>query len=267
MTGTIRIERIAVVVPARNEERLLPRCLDALSRAVTAVGSVGDPCPPGVSVVIVLDRCTDSSAEVAAGFPKFVAIRTNLGAVGSARRAGVREVVPARHRTRHTWIATTDADSAVPENWLTTQLTFARNGVDLVLGTVRPDECLAAADQERWLAQHELVEGHPHVHGANLGVRADRYFAAGEFARTDAHEDVRLVGALRELRVREISTARIAVLTSGRLAGRAPSGFAGFLRAHVNAAPDSAASNRTAENSAAESGAAENSEGFVTTGG
>lgn len=231
MTGHGPIDRVIVVVPARNEEELLPRCLSALAAAVAEVPGAAGRSAPVIDVVLVLDRCTDGTAAIAAGWPGIGSISTNSGAVGTARRAGVRHLLPTSDLfTSATWIASTDADSAVPPNWLSAQLAFARNSVDLVLGTVLPDEGLSDSVRERWDAQHRLVEGHGHIHGANLGVRADRYLQAGEFARIDEHEDVRLVAALRGLRVNEIRTELIPVLTSGRLTGRAPAGFAGYLR-------------------------------------
>jgi hypothetical protein len=38
-----------------------------------------------------------------------------------------------------TWLANTDADSRVPEDWLVRQLEFADAGWDVVLGSVEPD--------------------------------------------------------------------------------------------------------------------------------
>lgn len=236
MTGPRPIESLLVVVPARDEQDLLPRCLASLTVAIEAVHAAREADPPEVSVVIVLDRCADETGRVAAGWPGFVSIRTDAGVVGAARRAGIEHALArAPDAVGRTWIASTDADSAVPPNWLTTQLAFARNNVDLVLGTVRPDAEASGAATKRWLAEHRLEEGHPHVHGANLGVRADRYLEAGGFACVDAHEDVLLVARLRVLGVREARTALIPVLTSGRLAGRTPAGFAGYLREQEHA--------------------------------
>ena len=58
---------VLVVVPARNEERLLPRCLQALQDAADRLAAER----PGVAVrvVVVLDRCSDGSAEIVAGWP------------------------------------------------------------------------------------------------------------------------------------------------------------------------------------------------------
>ncbi len=244
MTGEGAIEKVVVVIPARNEEELLPRCLTALTAAIREVGeacAAAGEAAPTIVVIIALDRCSDRTADVAADFPAFTSIRTNGGSVGVARRAGVRHLLPRPDQfTAGTWIATTDADSAVPPNWLTVQLAFARNSVDLVLGTVVPDEALSERGRERWAAQHRLVDGHVHVHGANLGVRADRYRQAGGFARVDENEDVRLVSALRGIRVSELRTELIPVLTSGRLTGRTPAGFAGYLRDQSAAERDGA---------------------------
>ena len=247
MTGLVRndgvpITEVVIVVPVRNEEVLLPRCLTALSAAIDALRAVPEPERPRVFVLVVLDECTDLSARVTAHWPAFRRHEIEAGAVGVARRDGIRHALGRLRRSQtdgaasasQIWIATTDADSAVPPNWLVTQLALARNGAELVLGTVRPDDELAAQELLRWEALHTIGEGHPHVHGANLGVRADRYFAAGEFEPVDRDEDVLLVAALRDLGVAEALTALIPVLTSGRREGRAPAGFAGYLRDHVD---------------------------------
>ena len=235
MTGAARIDQVGVVIPVRNEELLLPRCLTALAVAVAAVAESPSIDRPRVTVVIVLDRCTDASASVAADWQECTRIVSSAGAVGAARRAGTARALAtildsAATGAEHVWLATTDADSAVPPNWLTAQLAFARNGAGLVLGTVVPDTDLIPAQRERWLQRHTLVEGHPHVHGANLGVRADHYLAVGGFASIETGEDVCLVAALRALPVVEAHTARIPVLTSGRLTSRAPAGFADYLQ-------------------------------------
>ena len=69
-------------------------------------------------------------------------------------------------------------------NWLVRQLEFAEAGADAVLGSVEPDP--DGMDPEllrRWLERHPFHENHPHIYGANFGVRASAYLAAGGFAR------------------------------------------------------------------------------------
>ncbi|WP_241990475.1 MULTISPECIES: glycosyltransferase [Cryobacterium] len=229
---TTRIDRLIVVVPARDEESRLPRCLAALAAAVQAVEDEFGTDAPAISVVVVLDRCTDGSAEVVAQWPQFRALECSAGSVGSARREGVAHLLTDA-AAAHTWVATTDADSAVPRRWLTAQLALAQAGTELVLGTVLPDDELPVQERARWHGSHTLVDGHPHVHGANLGVRADRYLQADGFSDVDSDEDVLLVEALRTLGARECRTALIPVLTSGRLDGRVPGGFGGYLADQV----------------------------------
>src|ERR1700730_959832 len=81
-TGT-RIDRIGVVVPVKNEEQTLARCLDGLEVAASRVAMP-------VTVIVVLDACTDNSASVAAGFHAggVRAITIEANNVGCARAAG-----------------------------------------------------------------------------------------------------------------------------------------------------------------------------------
>jgi len=231
MTRHGGIQTIAVVVPVRNEEECLPRALAALTDAIDFLGASVGADAPDVRVVVVLDRCTDDSAALAARYADFSTIVVDAGAVGAARRAGVRFLLGgAAHAPENIWVATTDADSAVPLTWLTAQLACAHAGVDLVLGTVLPDLPGEHPQHRRWASEHRIVEGHPYVHGANMGVRADCYLAAGEFLPIVTDEDVLLVLALRALMVRERRIATIPVLTSSRSIGRAPGGFAEYLR-------------------------------------
>jgi hypothetical protein len=106
---------------------------------------------------------------------------------------------------------------------------MADAGVDLVTGTVEPDDELDAATRARWRVRHLLRDGHPHVHGANLGVRLTAYDAAGGFDPVEVHEDVALVERVRASGATCLATASIHVRTSGRTVGRTPGGFAGYL--------------------------------------
>ena len=241
-SGNRGIRQVAVVIPAHNEEQHLERALTAVRRAAERVESeVPDV---AVKVVVVLDSCTDGSpavaAHAAAGDPRCVLLPVAFGSVGKSRQAGVRAALenaagPAQAAApadpmRGIWLANTDADSCVPGHWLLRQLELAAGGSDVVLGTVQPDphgmhhELLA-----RWHARHSSTENHPHVYGANLGVRASSYLAAGGFPGVDFDEDQALVDRLRRSGARIVATDTTRVLTSGRTAGRAPQGFAAYL--------------------------------------
>jgi len=71
---------------------------------------------------------------------------------------------------------------------------------------------------------------HDHVHGANLGIRASAYLAAGGFAAVRCREDHDLLRALQAMGRPVVRTWAEPVVTSARTHGRAPGGFADFLR-------------------------------------
>jgi hypothetical protein len=130
------------------------------------------------------------------------------------------------------WIATTDADTRVPRWWLRRQLGFAAQGWKGVLGTVTVADWIDhPARVQRLYAQRYGAwrVHHPHVHGANLGVAADAYLAAGGFRPLPTGEDHALIDALLAAGVPLLRTAQIPVVTSARRHARAPRGFAWLL--------------------------------------
>lgn len=224
-----RVRGVAVVVPARDEERLLPACLDAL---LAAADDLREERQVPVDVSVVLDSCTDRSAEVVAARPAVRAVPVQAGQVGRARAAGFADVL-ARWSERDPaglWLATTDADSVVPRDWLVRQLEHADAGADLVLGTVEVHDWSEHPRhvEARWRATYRPYDGHSHVHGANVGFGADAYLAVGGFRHLDRDEDVTLAAALSGRRV--VRTAAIPVVTSARSVARARGGFADHLR-------------------------------------
>ncbi len=222
------IDVVHVVVPVHDEEETLDDCLASVLVAAEEI-------PAAVHVTVVLDACTDRSAQVAAAHPVHVQV-VHARCVGAARAAGVRAataLTPHRHPGR-TWIASTDADTRVPPSWLVGHLAAAATGHDLLLGPVVPDPtALPAGVLREWHRRHRHGAGH--VHGANLGVRLSTYVAAGGFSTVRAHEDLLLTRAVRRLGG-SVAVGDIPVVTSARLAGRAPGGFAHFLARLVDEA-------------------------------
>jgi glycosyltransferase involved in cell wall biosynthesis len=228
------ITRVDVVVPAANEGALIGACLDALAAARDHAHDHLDR-PIAIGIVVVLDSCVDSTERTVRSRPEVDAVVCRVRQVGAARSLGAQRVldrVPGP--LAQTWIANTDADSRVPSDWITTMLRHADRGAQLVLGTVLPDMSPTSTTYRRWRGRHMLCDGHPHVHGANLGVRADAYVELGGWPSLATGEDVALVQRAERLERRgELSivrTAGIPVVTSARTEGRATHGFAGYLQ-------------------------------------
>jgi glycosyltransferase involved in cell wall biosynthesis len=229
MTG-LPVLRIGICVPARNEADSIIGCVQALARAATLVDC-------RVLAVIVADRCTDDTAELArqaasaSGLPTQV-LSVQAGSVGAARAVGMSTLI-SRLGVAGSWLATTDADSRVPPDWLTGQLRYARAGAELVVGTVDVSDWSAHSAQLRAYVAAEYARRrdptHGHVHGANLGFAASAYRRVGGFTPVTAHEDVLLVRAAERLGLVIRWAEDLPVNTSARLVARAPAGFAHYL--------------------------------------
>jgi hypothetical protein len=166
-------------------------------------------------------------------------IECSVASPGAARRLGAIEVLThfqARDRSQ-LWIANTDADSQVGVDWIAQQLRLAEQGFCGIAGIVKVN---SVAGQEV-AVMHELLADytihqdgtHPHVHGANLGIRADAYVDAGGWSDLTVAEDHCLWRRVRTRGWPTIAAVSSVVFTSGRLHGRATGGFADSLRRRV----------------------------------
>lgn len=235
MPGQREIKSVAVVMPAHNEDQHIGKALLALKAAADVLQR--DYRDMAVKIVVVLDHCTDNSAEITAshvaGDARFSVVDVELRSTGACRDLGFRTALEFLDvdGTASIWLATTDADSAVPPHWLTRQVELAIMGADAILGSVEPDPAdMDPAIHRRWLELHPFREDHQHIYGANLGIRASAYLSAGGFPGLRAHEDRVLVERLRRHGFAVTATDTIRVVTSGRTYARAPEGFAAYLR-------------------------------------
>ena len=227
---------IGVVVPAQNEAATIERCIRSIRRAHEALDLKAR-----LWIVVVADCCTDETAALArasldrCGEVLECAVRS----AGAARQLGAAAVLA--HFTgapsKSTWLANTDADSHVPPDWLRRQLEYACEGDIAVAGIVQLEinssESRRADDALR--RDYRLADdgSHTHVHGANLGVRADAYIAVGGWSSVPLAEDHCLWNRLKAGGWRLRSSALSCVTTSSRLHGRAVGGFADTLRGRL----------------------------------
>lgn len=228
------ISHVGVVIPARDEEDTICECLCSVLRSLRACAMLRD-----YWVVLVADACEDATAAIGqdALGNHGVTITSHAASAGAARRLGAQAVL--RHFSHVSlnklWLANTDADTQVPPDWINCQLEFAAKGVGAVAGVVSVDSIThRGRDKTGELMADYLAmpDGtHAHVHGANLGIRADAYVDAGGWPELALAEDHCLWQRIKARGWPVIAASASTVRTSGRLVGRAIGGFADTLRA------------------------------------
>jgi glycosyltransferase involved in cell wall biosynthesis len=211
---------IAVIVPAHNEAAVIGACLTSIAQAAQHPGLAGE----SVVTVVALDDCQDDTASQCHR-PSVVTVCLQARCVGVARAHAAQLALAMGAR----WIASTDADSRVPLDWLSGQLA---SGGDVFCGMVAVDDWdgYSPAVRRAYRHAHRLRDGHRHVHGANLGISAQAYRLCGGFAPLACGEDVALIASVAAAGHRIAWRARPLVLTSARRQARAPDGFSRFLQ-------------------------------------
>ena len=228
-----------VVIPARNEEHLIPRALEALARQTVPRASF--------QTILVLNGCTDHTEGVAVDVAarldlELSVLRSPAIGAGPARRAGMdtgaeRLLELGRE---HGLVACTDADSRPDPDWLERQLQHVRNGARAIAGLIELDEddsralpeavlrrrSRDAARRLRRVREREPAAGHHHFAGASIGVTAAVYRQVGGLEPVAALEDATFEARLRAHGIAILRAADVRVRTSSRTDGRAPRGLA-----------------------------------------
>lgn len=240
----MRTEDICVIVPAHNEEHLLPASLRSIrialdyARAVLAIETeqpssscVTEAVPGTVTrlqahLVVVADRCSDRTSEVAAHWADQVVISTS-GSPGAARALGLQQCLG--EVGADAWLMCTDADSVVPREWILEHLKHRWSGADVLAGTVSVADWTGRSRHLRTRYERTYQERTDHVHGANLGFSRETYVQIGGFAAVPAGEDQDLVDRIRAGGFRVDHCSASPVNTSSRRKGRSNAGFADYL--------------------------------------
>jgi glycosyltransferase involved in cell wall biosynthesis len=197
---------IAIVITAHNESACLADCLASVRAAARHPELGGEE----VRIWLVADACADNP-ETVAQMPECTTIAIQAQNAGIARATGAEAALASGAR----WLAFTDADCSVRDDWLVKQLTqFA----DLVCGTVSIDDWGPyGSTAKRYFQDRYLdTDGHGHVHGENLGISADTYLRTGGFLPMPTGEDGALVMAAEKIGARIAWSAQPRVAISAR---------------------------------------------------
>ena len=233
---------LAVVVPARDEEPSVARCLGSVLRSLDATGLPSQ-------VVVVAHHCTDGTATRArqALGARGTVIDSSAAHVSGARRAGVAAALQhfGHLLPQDIWLLSTDADTVVPVDWVQRLIGHAlRRGAVAVAGMAELDSWhgMPAAGRTAYL---QLIgagtdgETHRHAYAANLAVRADAYLAVGGWPRVVHGEEHALLDTLAVSGLPVHRPTDVVVTTSGRRRARAAGGLGDLLGRLARAAePD-----------------------------
>jgi len=217
-------ERLSVVIPARNEARILHRCLDAL----VAQGA-------GVDEIVVVDNgSSDDTAAIARSYPEVRLISEPQPGIAAARSAGF-------DAASGTILARIDADSIVAPGWAAAirDAFAARPELDGIGGGAAIAE-LSPGDRY-WFALHyrafrfwheHSIGVHSMLYGFNSAIRREAWLRARHLVSREAEglsEDVDLTIAV--LRTGGRLAARPEVLVKARLfRSLAPTKLSGYYR-------------------------------------
>jgi peptidoglycan-N-acetylglucosamine deacetylase len=191
-----QLPSVSVVVPAYNEEEMLPRCLASIK-----MQSYAGP----IEILVVDNASTDSTGEVAR--------KAGATVVDEHRRGYVNAVSAGFAAAQGAIIACTDADSIVPHDW-----------VKNMVQTLSRDKVVAASgvfvfnDGAAWVRVLGLMFGwmNYHLAGANMAVWAWAYRKCGGFAPSvNQGADVELGLRLKSLGKLAINRS-VVVATSAR---------------------------------------------------
>lgn len=257
---------VCVVVPVRNEEKLLEGCLKSLTDQVDLEGRALDL--NRYEVIVLANNCSDDSVAIAQRYslqhPNFrLHIIERILPPTEAYIGRVRQILmdEAYHRlaslglaglvSKNGIIASTDGDSQVSPTWIAATLLEISRGVDAVGGRIIADSVSCNALEPRVKMRylqgddyHQLkielesfldpnpydcFPRHAQHYGASLAVTAKMYRQAGGMTAVRTPEDVEFYRELLRVGAKFRHSPLVQVTTSARQNMRTEGGFAAQL--------------------------------------
>jgi len=162
--------KISVLIPALNEEKELPACLESLSRQTF----------DDFEIVVCDNGSTDDTARIARDYGARVVRERKRGIDRASQRAG--------QAARGEILAKTDADTVLPPDWLARIARSFRTRPEqmglygrILLRGGRPFDRWLISGPFTWLMRADHLVGRPHFCGANFAVRQEAFERTGGF--------------------------------------------------------------------------------------
>jgi peptidoglycan/xylan/chitin deacetylase (PgdA/CDA1 family) len=176
--------RISVIIPAHNEEAVIHRTLDSLRKQ--------DYKGP-IEIIVVDNKSTDNTAGVAQSWGARV--------VREERKGYVYALMSGFKHASGEILITTDADTVVPRNWVSTLVQAFEKDCRVVAAGSMVEFCdanwkgrfFARCILPVALAYDSVCFSYPHLWGASMAVRRDAFLAAGGWTgKFNLHADADL---------------------------------------------------------------------------
>ena len=248
------VRPVLVAIPVRNEAEEIGSCLLALAAQQHA--------PPIDAVILCLNNCHDSTADVVRAIVNYLPFRVDTievtlpyscASAGRARRLAMERA--ADLGGCNGVLLTTDADGRVEPDWIVSNLAALNAGADAVAGraVIEPEgaklipahlraidarECAYAAllNEIGALIDPDSADPwprHDEESGASIAVTLAGYRRAGGMPAIPLGEDRAFFDALRRVDAHIRHAPDIAVVVSARVKGRARGGMADTMRQRI----------------------------------
>jgi hypothetical protein len=260
MSRPFQLRRVAVAIPARNEQQQLRACLASLDCAAAA-------CRAPVTIMVMANNCTDGTVDLlrhvrlrhAKLHWRAVSLLSGCRHAGWARRLAF-DAAAASLCHPDDVLASTDADTCVAPDWITRTIAHLNVGADAVAGralTRRIDRAGLGEGASRrlnllgryytaldWLradqapCAHDPWPRHFYEGGASIALTLAGYRRIGGAPTPPVAEDRALFAAMRAAGGRVRHPLDVRVFTSSRTEGRAPGGMADAFARWIAQAED-----------------------------
>lgn len=201
--------RISVVIPAYNEEKYLPACLESLHKQTVMP----------YEIIVVDNNSHDQTAKVAASLRATVVSELQQG-ISYARNAGFSAATG-------DIIARCDADSILPADWLERIAAhFADSSVVAVSGPGQFYDAKSNLNGKPSLVAFwffslsRFVQGYHTLFGSNMALRRSAWLAVKDFVCTQNqryHEDMDLAIHLHDVGAIQLDQNLIAGISARRM--------------------------------------------------